>query len=192
MRNPPVIRARPVAPLLALALVFASCGGGPSLPEYAADVEALVHTMNAELDAADLLTAGDPAGLSPYIERTRRRAAARREFVTGLARLDPPDPAAELHGFALDLVTRLADLEEEIADATASSGSVDELSTLWEGELGDAFGSIDAEAVELCRAAQAYLDATETAGAFEGLPFIPTEMQEVVVVAFRCTAEERR
>ena len=176
--------------ILVVAVGVSSCAGGPSLAEYAEQVEHLVNEMNQRRDDA---VREEPS--PPTVEGARalwaELADSRWDFVDALGSLGPPESAADFHRAALDLVTRLAEAETTIADRAASIDTMEEMLALASGPEAQAFVELDAEATEFCRAAQAQMDATSSAEAFADLPFIPREMQEVVVVAFRCTAEER-
>jgi hypothetical protein len=176
--------------LSAIAVLASACGGGPSLSDYAEDIERLVHTMNGRLDEADRT---EPP--HPTIEWVRaswaERAEARWDFVEAASEMEPPDSAADLHIATIDLVTELARAETALAELAASVGTMEEVGALADGPEAAAYDAVNARAIEFCQAAQAHFDATESAEAFTDTPFIPTEMQEVIIVAFRCTAEER-
>ena len=61
-------------------------------------------------------------------------------------------------------------------------------------QLSEAFlatEALDEEAVALCQVAQAEFDATADREVFGEMPWIPSELREVVSVAFGCTKEER-
>ena len=181
---------RRVALILVVSVSVASCAGGTSLAEYAEQVEHLVNDMNQRRDDA---VREEPS--PPTVEGARvlwaELAGSRRDFVDALGSLEPPDSAADVHQTALDLVTRLAEAETAIADKTVSTDTMEEMFALMSGPEAQVFVELDAEATEFCWAAQAQMDATSSAEAFADMPFIPREMQAVVVVAFRCTAEER-
>ena len=78
-----------------------------------------------------------------------------------------------------------------LKDVLGSTEDLLELSGLWDSPEGRAFHAIDAEAIALCRAAEAEFDATEDRAVFAETPWIPAELREVIEVAFRCAVEER-
>jgi hypothetical protein len=49
----------------------------------------------------------------------------------------------------------------------------------------------DADAIQLCVAAEDELDMTEQRAAIEGVPWVPREMRATVRVAFGCDAGDR-
>ena len=189
-----MVRGRPSTVgtvLIVLTLVLAGCGGGLSLSEYSEQTERLVHTMNQGLDDAHRVLNSSAETVETIQAHLSRRAELRREFVEAFRALEPPASIADFHAFALDLTTRLAAAEAALAEKAASLETMDEMADLAQSAEVRAFEEIDAESIAMCRAAQARIDATSSAEALAGMPWIPPEMQEVVIVAFRCTAEER-
>lgn len=178
-----------------LVLLGASCGGedGPSVGDYAKQTEAAIVAMNAKIDDSDeeflnleAVTVGDVQ------VRWAQRVGWRMELLDVLAALEPPEEAADLQAAALDVIAALADAERAIADRAAAASSIDELAGIEEGELGDAFRTADEKAVALCRAAEEALTTDYDPGLMTSTPWVPMEMQDVVDVAFGCTAEDRQ
>lgn len=183
------MRGFTVAVILVLATV--GCGGGPTLTEYAEAGETLIVTMNRELDDLDAgLESTDPTpeGLQAYFEA---KSAARHAFLDAFEDLEPPDDAVDMHGVALNLITELTNAEEALAQWVADLENPDELSMLWDTPEAQAMEAIDQEAIALCQAAQAELDATADREVFVDYPWISPELQEVVSVFLGCTEEER-
>jgi len=176
--------------IVGAALVVSGCSSGVSLFEYTETLETHVHDMNLRLDEA-VIAEPSPSTTDGVRALWAERADARWDFVEAFGDLEPPDSVADLHDAALDLVTRLAEAESAISARVNEASTVAEMQALMSGPEAATFARLDAEAVAFCRAAQAQLDSSEAAEAFEGMPFIPTEMTEVIVVAFRCTAAER-
>jgi outer membrane murein-binding lipoprotein Lpp len=175
---------------LSVALVVAACSSEPSMTDYAGDVESLVSTMNARIDrlAVEMEETKDMEEIKRLFED---RVQARYDFVEGLGALDPPADADDLHRAALGIVGRLADAEAALAASIPSTGTVNASDSIWETPEGLAARAADEEAIALCRAAEAELDATAYRSEFEGVPWIPSEMKEVVQVVFGCTADDR-
>jgi hypothetical protein len=184
------LRSRIAGVIGSLLLVASACGGSPSLDDYSREVEQLVHAMNQRLDDA-LRGRPSPETVEWAQGFWAERADARWDFVRAVGDLEVPNSAIDIHNSALDLLTQLAQAESDLAELAASAETMEEVRAFAEGPEAAVFANLDARAIEFCRAAQAQLDATETAEAFTDMPFIPNEMQEVVIVAFRCTAEER-
>lgn len=174
-----------------LTLMTVGCSGGPTLGEYAEAGETLIATMNRAIDDLDAeleATVPTPEFLQAYFEA---KAAARHEFLDGFEDLEPPEDAVEMHTVALNLITELTAAEEALAQWVADLESSDELSMMWDTPEARAMEAIDQEAIALCQAAQAELDATADREVFVDYPWISPELQEVVSVLLGCTAEER-
>lgn len=186
--------ARRLLPLFVFALAFllASCASGSlSLTDYAQNVEAEVTVMNTQLD--DLLVELESeeqsvASTRAYFEGA---AAARARFVTALEDLTPPQQAQRLHDEALAIVRQLRDANETLAAKVATYSDPAQLATLDESPEVRALEAIDAKAVEMCHAAEASIDATSEREDLRDVAWLPSELKEVVEVAFRCTAAER-
>jgi hypothetical protein len=176
--------------LLLVAVLLAACSSGASLADYAEDVETLIVTMNARLDALDA-EFDATQDLEEMKEHASQRILARSRFLTGLRELEPPDEVVELHETALGIMERLTDAETAMADRVMSWESASDIEAIWETPEGIAARTADAQAVALCLAAQADFDQTSDRAEFEAVPWIPPEMKEVVLVAFGCEADGR-
>jgi hypothetical protein len=177
-----------------LIVAVAACGDGrPSLGVFAEDLEDLVVTMNRSIDSLDAEVAAD--GL-PTLAATRayfeERLEARHEFLSGLEALEPPEDAEELYGIGLDVMTRLTEAEQALADRVDAMDTNIGLVSLWSTPEGRAVVAVDEEAVALCRAAEEDLDTTGDGSGFGELPWIPSGLQETVSVFFGCDADARR
>lgn len=176
--------------LLSLVLLTAACSSAPTVPEYAEDVEALVTIMNARLDELDVDVHGtqDLEAIKRYAEQ---RVLARNDFLTGLRALNAPDDVVELHDTALEIIERVTAAETAMADLVMAWESASDIEAIWETPEGIAARTADAQAVVMCLGAQAEFDQTSDRAEFEGVPWIPTEMKEVIRVAFGCETEQR-
>lgn len=180
---------RLVAVALISSLVVAACGGEPSLADYASELESAVAEMNTRLDELDV-GMSDTGDLDEIKEYARERVAARDAFVAVLGELEPPSEVGDLHTTAEDIIGRLADAEAALADYVSGLEPGADVGDLWATPLGVAARAADAESIELCLAAQSELDTSERSE-LAGVPWIPPELKEVVVVAFGCIADER-
>ena len=177
---------------LAVALLLASCGSGTlSLTDYAQRVETEVTVMNARLD--DLLAELNSqeqtvASTRAYFEGA---GATRARFVTAVEDLAPPQQAQRLHDEALAIVRQLRDANETLATMVATYSDPAQLAALDESPEARALEAIDAKAVEMCHAAEASIDATGEREGLQDVGWLPSELKEVVAVAFGCTAAER-
>lgn len=177
--------------VLAVVLLAPSCGGEPSLSQYADEVEGLVVTMNFGLDSLDNLV-DDP---NPSYEDVRtyaiNRVELRQDFVDGIQALTPPERVQDLHYAVLDIMTRLTAAESAMADEVLALDEGADLSNLWDSDAGRAARAVDAEAVAFCKAAEARLDTGDQQTFGDDFPWIPAEMNEVVRVAFYCDRSDR-
>jgi hypothetical protein len=161
-----------------------------SLADYADQVEALVTTQNARLDALDAELEG-PLDLDQVKRYAKERVEARSALVDGLGKLDPPEEVAELHTAALEIMGRVTEAESVLADRVLAMETSAGIDAIWETPEGVAARAADEQAVALCRAAEAEINSTEERSTFEDVPWIPAEMKEIVRVAFGCDAENR-
>lgn len=177
--------------VIGVGLLAAGCSSGPSLTEYAEDLEQLVSTMNSRLDSIDVIFDEQ----APSLEATRSyaddRMAARNQFLTGFEALEPPSDAREIHEAGLGVMQSLVAAEQEVADLAFASDDIATVSALWDSPTGQAARAADQRAVELCQAAEQALNSTEERQRLAGLPWVPSELQEIVTVAFGCLSEDR-
>lgn len=179
------MRSRAVAACVVLMVV--SCGGGePTVSEYAAQVE--THTTELFGTLGELTIEGTFE--APTVEEIQAvyggLAAAFHRLRDGLEDVEPPQDLSELHIAALEMAARLVDAGDALAQRTEAVQT--------EADLGELFNSPEAQAVEaarveivtFCLERQAEFDATADREAFADTPWIPPEMQEVVLVAFGC------
>jgi hypothetical protein len=165
-----------------LVVVCAGCGSNElSLDEYAREVEGLTTELYGTIDE---LTISDRAPTLEDVQTVYRElAAAYHRLLDGLEAIDPPREAEELHGVSLEIITRLATTHDSLAQRSLTVQSADELFNSPEAEA--AFAT-ENEIIEFCIAAQAQFDATADREAFEDVPWIPSELQDVVEVVFGC------
>lgn len=180
------MRHKALAALLALTL--GACGGGGlSLTEYAAEVENLTQTLYGRLDEI-VITTGSPSVEDVQFVYTEL-AIAYRGLLDGLQAIDPPREAAELHDVSLDIVGRLTATQEALAGRADAVERQDQLSLLFDSPEARAADAVQQEIIAFCQGAQAQFDATADREALVGMPWIPSELQEVVQVVFGCGTE---
>lgn len=180
---------RAVLGLMAI-LVVASCASSLTMPEYADQIEQLVTVQNAQLDQLDA-EFGESADLEGIKTYASERMAARRALVTGMEELDPPESAADLHDEALEILKRVTEAEAVLAAMVQESNSVASIGDLWATPEGVVARQADDRAILICEAAQETLDRTQAQEKFEDVPWIPTELKQVIRVAFGCRSEDR-
>lgn len=174
----------------ALLVTISACSGGLSLADYAEQVEVLVASMNTALDELDADSDGT-ADLEAVRFYAVERVEIRSSFVADLRALEPPDEVVELHEAAVRIMARLATAESALADRVMTMSSAEGLESIWDTPEGLAARAADVEAVELCLAAQSEFDETADRAELKDVPWIPSEMKEVIVVAFGCLADQR-
>ncbi len=81
--------------------------------------------------------------------------------------------------------------EQAVFEQASVITDLEEIGRVWETPAGQAARIADEQAVAICQAAEAAINSTQDRQQFVGMPWVPTELQEVVSVAFGCTAEDR-
>ncbi len=176
--------------VVSLVILMAGCSNPPSIAEYAEDLEVLVTTMNTRLDEIDAEFEGteDLESIKSY---AAERVIARSGFLAGLRELEPPKDVADVHNRALEIMERLTASESAMADRVLGWQTASDIEDIWETPEGIAARAADAQAIELCLAAQADFDQKAERAKLEGVPWIPSDMKEVIRVVFGCDQESR-
>ena len=91
-----------------------------------------------------------------------------------------------MHELSIDIFTRITAADQAIADRVAEQSTVTDHWGWVDTPEGRASDAILDEVYEFCRVSQRGFDATQARGAFVDLPWVPSEMTEVVSVAFGC------
>ncbi len=170
-----------------LVLLAAGCGDSePTVREYAEQVETHTTELFGTLD--ELTIQGTLT--SPTVEEIqsvyRGLAAAFHDLHDGLEDVEPPGDLAELHSAALEMSARLVDAGDALAQRTEAVQTEAELDELFNSPEARAVEAARVEMITFCLERQAEFDATSDREAFADTPWIPPEMQEVVLVAFGC------
>lgn len=186
-----MLPARRLAIVVMLGLLAGSCSSEPSLTDYAGELEALVTTMNARLDEIDVIFRAPGASLEEIRRYAEDRMVARRTFLAGFEGLEPPSEAEDVHQAGLEIIRTLVAAEQEVADLAFASDDLTTVAGLWDSPTGQAARAADVQAVALCLAAEEALNSTQERQQLAGVPWVPSELQEVVTVAFGCIAAER-
>lgn len=172
------------------AIGLASCGGGLTLSEYAERLESALSVMNTRIDALDAQLE-DATSVDEALRLWDERIAAREALVEEFESLDPPENATELHEAALDILRRLTAAEAAMGVKAAEYEDVFDLGEIWNTPEGRAARAIDEEAIAICQAGQAAFDETADREVLADVPWISSELKDVVDVAFGCTGAER-
>jgi hypothetical protein len=171
-----------------MALVAGACSSGPSLTEYAAELEGVVSEHNAGMDANDRYIDAETATVARIRTYATRRMELRTTFLAGFEGLEPPREAEDLHLAGLGAIRSLVEAEQVLFELAAATEDLNALENLWESPAGQAAREADRQTIAICQAAEAAINSTEERQALVGMPWVPTELQEVVTVAFGCTA----
>jgi hypothetical protein len=170
-------------------LLVSGCGGGEiSLTEYVDrinDVEYRASRQAEELVAnAEQITDLTPQDLQAGLEQAY---AIRIEVKDATDDIEPPEQVADMHELIFDWHTRFIDIEQALA---ARVGTAEDTATDW-AELSSssemaAYRTAIVEGKEVCDEFQAQLDATAERGDFADVPWLPTQLKEVVVAVLGC------
>ncbi len=168
-------------------VIIAGCGGGElTLTEYAEQVEGNTTAMYQTLEELTRDVAFEALTVEDVQEVYGGVATAFNRLNDGLEDIEPPADLAELHASALGLSTELAAAGDAFASLTDDVESEDELAELFSSPEARAVDTAQEKMVSFCLERQAEFDATADREAFADTPWIPPEMQEVVLVAFGC------
>lgn len=170
-----------------LAVVLVACSSESlTLTEYAEQAEELVAEMEArfgELDAEWEAQAPSAEGAHDY---WKGRLAIRDEFLEGVRALDPPDEALAQHEEALDVFARITAADEALAARVTEMDAVTEHWAWVDTPEGRAADAVLEDVFAFCRESQAEFDATAEQDSLEDSSWVPSEVAEVVKVAFGC------
>jgi len=170
-----------------LGLVLASCGGGSlSLAEYNEQGMALTTVMEERIYALDAAWESDTATLEEVRTYWDGRIEAYETALEGLGDLEPAEDVAELHRTGLGLFTDLVSAEKALAARVASLETVTGPEQWWSTAEGAAVGEVEEEIYSFCLVFQAMYDATLERMIVSDVPWIPSEMKEIVQVDVGC------
>ena len=178
---------------LALTLAAAACGGSSeSVPDYIEQIETITQTTGDAFDALDTeRDAQDPPSVAETKAYLNARVDLRAAMVADFESLSPPDQLADLHAEALASMERVLASEEALATLAAEAETPADINAVWSSQEAVAWRAADDDIVALCQAAEAEFDTPEELEDLGDLPWLPSEMGEVVSVAFGCTRQER-
>lgn len=172
---------------ICLLLILASCGSDElTLTEYAERVEIQTSKMYSQLEVftADEAFAG--ATVDEIQSIYGQVAEAYRGLADGLQAIEAPTEIVQVHEAAVEVATRLAAAGEAMAGRAAAVESPDGLDALFASREAHDFEEVTTEMIAFCQERQAEFDATADRDVFADTPWIPAEMQEIVLVAFGC------
>ena len=178
---------RRVFPALVLALVAGGCSSGElSLTEYADEVEDLVAEMEAGFVELDTDWLSEPPSVDRAQEYWDGRLQIRFDFLESVESLRPPDEVVAMHEDSVAVFTKITDADLVLRARVDQYEAIDDHWQWVDTPEGRAADAVLAEVYEFCRESQEEFDATKERGQLEDTPWIPSEMKEVVSVAFGC------
>lgn len=170
-----------------LAVAIAGCGSGElTLSEYASEVEALVAEMESRFASIDAEWVAEPPSVDRAAEYWEDRLEIRDDFLDAIRELNPPEEVEAMHAQSIDIFTKITQADVALR---AKAESFTELDSHWqwvdtpEGRASDA---VLEDVFVFCRASQDEFDETRDRESLAEMPWIPSEMKEVVRVAFGC------
>ena len=170
-----------------LGLALASCGGGSlSLAEYNEQGMALGAVMEERIYALDAAWDSQTATLEEVRTYWDQRVEAYETALEGFGALEPAGDVAELHRTGMGLFTELVSAEQALAARVASFETVTGPEQWWSTAEGAAVGEVTAEIYSFCLVFQAMYDATLERMIVSDVPWIPSEMKEIVHVDVGC------
>jgi hypothetical protein len=177
---------RPTAAAV-VGLLLVSCGGGDlSLAEYNEQGLALATAMEERLYELDAGWDSESATVEDARTYWDQRIEAYETALDGFESLEPGGEAAELHRTGMELFTRLVAAESTLAVRVASFDTVTGPDQWWSTAEGAAVRAVEEEIYSFCLVFQALYDGTVERIALSDVPWIPSEMKEVVQVDIGC------
>ena len=173
--------------VLVLALALASCGAGElSLTEYAGEVEGLVAEMEERFATIDAEWLSQPADIARAREYWDERMEIRSDFLESIRELRPPEEVVDQHEAAIDVFDRITDADVALRARVDQYATIDDHWQWVDTPEGRAADAVLEEVFAFCRASQEEFDATQERESFDEMPWLPSQMKEVVRVAFGC------
>ena len=181
---------RYVALALCFALVVAACGGDElSLTEYVEltnDAVALAEERATQFRREGVL-AEDSTPRQVEDGLVRLLEEIRIPLQEAADAMDPPQQVAELHMLLWSWHASFIGVETTLAERVGATSDTEAGWALFsDSPEVAAYRASLAEGRQLCIDLQAHLDETEARGAFEDVPWLPSEMKEVVNIAVGC------
>jgi hypothetical protein len=175
-----------------LGLLVASCGDGSlSLAEYNEQGTAVAMVMEERIAALDAAWDSETATVDDVRMYWDQRIDALDTGLEGFLALEPSREVAELHRTGMVLFTKLVEAETAVADRVASFEVVTEPGQWWATAEGAAVRAAEEEIYSFCLVFQATYDATVARIAVSDVPWIPSEMKEIVQVDLGCETVRR-
>jgi len=178
--------------VIILGFLVASCGDGSlGLAEYNEQGTALAVVMEERIAELDAAWDSETATVEDVRMYWDQRIDAFETALEGFLALNPSGEVAELHRTGMELFTNLVTAESAVADRAASFETVTGPEQWWATAEGAAVRAAEEEIYSLCLVFQATYDATVKRIAVSDVPWIPSEMKEIVQVDLGCETVRR-
>jgi len=173
---------------VAISVVAVGCGGGLSLTDYVDELNAMEANASAQ---AETLEGESPqnADLTPQDlqDILVRAGEIRIEIQAAADDIDPPEQVAALHDLIFDWHGRFMATERALASLAATTEDTDDgWTSLSASAEMSAYRDSVSEGKQICDDFQSRLDATADRGAFADVPWVPTDLAEVVEAVLGC------
>lgn len=169
------------------ATFVAGCASSePTLSEYASEVEALVAEMESRFVSIDAEWLGGPPNVDRAAEYWDDRLEIRNDFLDAIKELDPPEDVEAMHAQSIDLFSRITQADVALRAKAESYAEFDDHWQWADTEAGRAADAVLEDVYTFCRDSQQEFDDTRDRETFAEMPWVPSEMKEVVRVAFGC------
>jgi hypothetical protein len=173
-------------------LLTAACGDGSlGLAEYNEQGTAIAEVMEGRIAALDAAWDSETATVDDVRMYWDQRIDAYETGLGGFRDLTPSGEVAELHRTGMELFTKLVEAESAVADRVASFESVTGPEEWWATSEGAAVRAAEEDIYSLCLVFQATYDATVARIVVSDVPWIPSEMKEIVQVDIGCETVRR-
>ena len=170
-----------------LGLLVGSCGdGGLSLAEYNEQGMALATAIEERISTLDAGWDSETATVDDVRMYWVQRIDAYDTGLEGFLALEPSEEVAELHRTGTELYSKLVAAESAVADRVMSFDTVTGPEQRWATSEAAAVRAAEEEIHSLCLLFQATHDATMARIVVSDVPWIPSEMKEIVQVDIGC------
>ena len=170
-----------------LGLLVASCGdGGLSLAEYNEQGTALATMIEERISSLDAAWDSETATVDDVRTYWVQRIDAYDTGLEGFLALEPSEEVAELHRTGTELYSKLVAAESAVADRVMSFDTVTGPEQWWATSEAAAVRAAEEEIHSLCLLFQATYDATMARIVVSDVPWIPSEMKEIIQADLGC------
>jgi hypothetical protein len=166
-----------------IVFVVTACGGDTlSLTEYSKLLQSAIIDMTDEFDVIEAQWASATT-VDDGKEVLDKAVSIRTDLQNSLTDVNPPEALADLHEYLVEQHGRVLTV---MAAWDVRAETADSLDELKESSEALAYWDLDAEMRPLCLEFQSRLDATGEREVFAEVPWVPSDMKEVVSLVLGC------